>query len=133
MPAIWQAVACFGRIEAYCEKGTPSSEKYEEDIQPLPTSEKFYPFLISFQNATLAWSQKEPVLRDLSVDINQGITMIVGPVGCGKSTLIESILHQHMIKNGSRTASFSRAAYCPQTPWIKNDTIRNNIIGFLEI
>lgn len=133
MPALWQAVACFDRIEAYFAKGTPSSAKHEEEIQPLSTSEKFYPFLISFQNANIAWApEKEPVLRNLSVHIHQGITMIVGPVGCGKSTLIESILHQHMVTNGSRTASFSRAAYCPQTPWITNDTIRNNIIGFLE-
>ncbi|KUM63729.1 hypothetical protein ACN42_g3370 [Penicillium freii] len=133
MPAIWQAIACFNRIEAYGANGTNSSAKYEEEMQPLPTSEKFYPSLISFQNATIAWSsEKEPVLRDLSVDIHRGITMIVGPVGCGKSTLIESTLHQHMVKNGSRTASFSRAAYCPQIPWIQNDTIRNNIIGFLE-
>ncbi|KAJ5518656.1 ABC transporter integral membrane type 1 [Penicillium expansum] len=133
MPALWQAVACFDRIEAYFAKGTLSSAKHEEEIQPLSTSEKFYPFLISFQNANIAWApEKEPVLRDLSVHIHQGITMIVGPVGCGKSTLIESILHQHMVTNGSRTASFSRAAYCPQTPWITNDTIRNNIIGFLE-
>lgn len=133
MPAIWQAISCFNRIEAYCANGTNSSAKYEEEMQPLPTSGKTYPSLISFHNATIAWSsEKEPVIRDLSVDIHRGITMIVGPVGCGKSTLIESILHQHMVKNGSRTASFSRAAYCPQIPWIKNDTIRNNIIGFLE-
>lgn len=58
--------------------------------------------------------------------------MIVGPVGCGKSTLIEAMLHQRMVKSGSRIASFSRAAYCPQVPWIMNDTIRNNIIGFQE-
>lgn len=37
-----------------------------------------------------------------------------------------------MVKNGFRTASFSKAAYCPQTPWITNDTIRNNIIGFRQ-
>ena len=133
MPSIWQAITCFGRIEEYCGERTSSSAKYEEGVQPLPTSEKPYPFLISFQNANISWySKKEPVLRDLSVNIHRGITMVVGPVGCGKSTLIESILHQHMVKTGSRTASFSRAAYCPQIPWIRNDTIRKNIIGFLE-
>ncbi|CAG8907277.1 unnamed protein product [Penicillium egyptiacum] len=133
MPALWQAVACFARIETYCGEGTALSAKYEEEVQPSLTSEKFYPLLISFKNANIAWSwKKNSVLCNLNVNIYQGITIIVGPVGCGKSTLIESILHQHMVKNGSRTASFSRAAYCPQTPWIRNDTIRNNIIGFLE-
>ncbi|KAJ5959013.1 ABC transporter integral membrane type 1 [Penicillium vulpinum] len=133
MPSLWQAVACFDRIEAYCGKGSSLSTKYEEEVQPLLTPEKYYPFLISFQNANIAWSpEKEPVLCNLTVDIPQGITMLIGPVGCGKSTLLESILNQHMVTNGSRTASFSRAAYCPQIPWIRNDTIRNNIIGFME-
>ncbi|KAJ5205337.1 ABC transporter transmembrane domain type 1 [Penicillium cf. griseofulvum] len=133
MPALWQAIACFDRIEAYCAKCTPSSAKYEDEAQPVPSSEKFCPFLISFQDADIAWSSdKDPVLRHLTLNIHQGITMIVGPVGCGKSTLIESILSQYMVKDGSRTASFSRAAYCPQIPWITNNTIRTNIIGFLE-
>ncbi|KAJ5748022.1 ABC transporter transmembrane domain type 1 [Penicillium nucicola] len=133
MPALWQAIACFDRIEAYCAKCTSSSAKYEDETQPVPSSEKFCPFLISFQDANIAWSSdKDPVLRHLNLNIHQGITMIVGPVGCGKSTLVESILSQHMVKDGSRTASFSRAAYCPQIPWITNDTIRTNIIGFLE-
>ncbi|KAJ6186285.1 ABC transporter transmembrane domain type 1 [Penicillium mononematosum] len=133
MPALWQAVACFDRIGAYCAEGTTLSEKCDDEVQPLPTSEKVRPFLISFQNADIAWSsEKESMLCNLNVNIYPGITMIVGPVGCGKSTLIESILHQHMVKNGSRTRSFSRAAYCPQTPWIRNVTIQNNIVGFLE-
>jgi ATP-binding cassette subfamily C (CFTR/MRP) protein 1 len=133
MPALWQAIACFDRIEAYCAKCTSSSAKCEDETQPVPSSEKFCPFLISFQDANIAWSSdKDPVLRHLNLNIHQGITMIVGPVGCGKSTLVESILSQHMVKDGSRTASFSRAAYCPQIPWITNNTIRANIIGFLE-
>ncbi|KAL5044290.1 hypothetical protein BDW71DRAFT_186330, partial [Aspergillus fruticulosus] len=56
----------------------------------------------------------EPVLRILTVNIPGGVTMIVGPLGCGKSTLIEAILHEQMVKSGSRIATFSRAAYCPQ-------------------
>ncbi|KAJ5876483.1 ABC transporter transmembrane domain type 1 [Penicillium soppii] len=133
MPALWQAIACFDRIEAYCAKCTSSSAKCEDETQPVPSSEKFCPFLISFQDANIAWSSdKDPVLRHLNLNIHQGITMIVGPVGCGKSTLVESILSQHMVEDGSRTASFSRAAYCPQIPWITNNTIRANIIGFLE-
>ena len=133
MPALWQAIACFDRIEAYCEKCTPSSANNEDEAQPVPSSEKFLPFLVSFKDADIAWSSdKDPVLRHVNLIIHQGITMVVGPVGCGKSTLVESILSQHMVKDGSRRASFSRAAYCPQVPWIMNDTIRANIIAFHE-
>ncbi|RDW81522.1 Cyclic peptide transporter [Aspergillus mulundensis] len=132
MPAIWQAIACFDRIEAYCKQ--PSTLRMDEEAElQQPASEKPNPFLLSFQNATISWSlEQDPVFRDMSLNIPRGVTMIVGPVGCGKSTLLEAMLHKHMVKTGSRIAYFSRAAYCPQAPWILNDTIRNNIIGFQE-
>ncbi|QGA17379.1 hypothetical protein EYB26_005050 [Talaromyces marneffei] len=37
-----------------------------------------------------------------------------------------------MVTGGTITASFSKAAYCPRSPWIQNDTIRRNIIGVSE-
>jgi ATP-binding cassette subfamily C (CFTR/MRP) protein 1 len=126
MPAIWQAVACFGRIETYCAKDSRATL-----ISLSSKPEEFHASLVSFQNANIAWSSdQEPVLPNLKLTIHQGITMIVGPVGSGKSTLLESIVNQHMVKTGSMTTSFSRAAYCPQIPWIRNDTVRGNIIGF---
>ncbi|KAJ6043571.1 uncharacterized protein N7446_001769 [Penicillium canescens] len=128
MPAIWQAVTCFDRIETYCAK---DSRATLISLSSLSKSEEFHPSLVSFQNANIAWSSdQEPVLPNLILTIHQGITMIVGPVGSGKSTLLESIVNQHMVKTGSMTTSFSRAAYCPQIPWIRNDTVRGNIIGF---
>jgi ABC-type bacteriocin/lantibiotic exporter with double-glycine peptidase domain len=128
MPAIWQAVACFDRIETYCAK---DSRATLISIPFLSKSEEFHPSLVSFQDANIAWSSdQDPVLPNLKLTIHQGITMIVGPVGSGKSTLLESIVNQHMVKTGSMTTSFSRAAYCPQIPWITNDTVRDNIIGF---
>ncbi|KAL4768167.1 putative multidrug resistance-associated protein [Aspergillus nidulans var. acristatus] len=114
MPAIWQAMACFVRIEAYCKQTSTLCMNDEVEVEP-PASGKLAPFLVSFQNAIISWSSRQhAVLRDLSVNIPPGVTMIVGPVGCGKSTLIEAMLHEHMV------------------PWIMNDTIRNNIIGFQE-
>lgn len=87
--------------------------------------------LVSFKNADISWSlEKEPTLQNLSLNIRKGgISMIIGPVGCGKSTLLESMINRNMVIRGSISASFSRTAYCPQIPWIQNDTIRNNIIG----
>lgn len=60
MPALWQAIACFHRIEAYCAKCTPSSAKCEDEAQPAPSSEKFCPFLISFQDADRQRSRAPP-------------------------------------------------------------------------
>ncbi|KAI9745550.1 MAG: hypothetical protein M1818_001084 [Claussenomyces sp. TS43310] len=55
--------------------------------------------------------------------------MVIGPVGSGKSTLLETILGNSNLSSGSATSSLSRVAYCPQIPWIQNNTIRQNIIG----
>jgi ABC-type bacteriocin/lantibiotic exporter with double-glycine peptidase domain len=69
------------------------------------------------------------VLRDLNLTIRKGITMIIGPVGSGKSALIESILGQTSLKKGSTTGPLSRVGYCSQTPWVLNNTIQQNITG----
>ncbi|KAL4939785.1 hypothetical protein BDV06DRAFT_230810 [Aspergillus oleicola] len=111
MPALWQAIACFERIQAYCKQTSLFTD--EEAENHSSTHEKFSSFLLSFENANIAWSSdKQSDISSLRLDIPRGVTMIVGPVGCGKSTLIEAILDKNM------------------TPWIINDTIRNNITGF---
>lgn len=135
MPATLQAVACFGRIEKYCSESSSSKQAaediVEEDKEAEPSEKSLDTPLVSFKNADVSWSlEKEPTLQNLSLKIRQGgIFMIMGPVGCGKSTLLESMINQSMVIRGSISASFSRTAYCPQIPWIQNDTIRNNIIG----
>ncbi|RCI10632.1 hypothetical protein L249_4464 [Ophiocordyceps polyrhachis-furcata BCC 54312] len=72
----------------------------------------------------------EPILRKLSFEVRRGkITMIYGPVGSGKSTLLKLLLGEMPITSGTVTANFSKAAYCPQTPWITWGSVQQNIIG----
>ncbi|GAD97261.1 multidrug resistance-associated protein, putative [Paecilomyces variotii No. 5] len=58
--------------------------------------------------------------------------MIVGPVGSGKSALIKSILGEMAVKKGSIHVPFRDIVYCPQIPWIVDDTIWHNITGGTE-
>lgn len=145
MPAILQAAACFTRIEKYCIddstilQSSSSAQAFEGHIQkdkepqPYDMPKLSNTPLVSFTNADISWSpQKETTLQNLSLNIRKGIVMIIGPVGCGKSTLLESMINQNMVTGGSISASFSKAAYCPQTTWIQNDTIRSNIVGVSE-
>lgn len=133
MPALLQAVACFGRIEKYCSESSSnraSAEIIQANNEAQPCEKLPDTPLISFDNVMISWSpEKEPILQNLSLNIRRGITMIIGPVGCGKSTLLESMINRNMVIGGSVSTSFLTAAYCPQIPWIQNDTIRNNIIG----
>ncbi|OJJ69537.1 hypothetical protein ASPBRDRAFT_198193 [Aspergillus brasiliensis CBS 101740] len=83
------------------------------------------------QDLSAAWSvDDEPVLRSLSFQINPGlITMLVGPVGCRKSTLLKLLLGEVAEVSGTISTNFATAAYCSQTPWITFGTVRQNIVG----
>lgn len=55
--------------------------------------------------------------------------MLIGPVGCGKSTLLQAILGETTYTTGTILVNASQIAYCSQTPWLVNDTIRQNVLG----
>lgn len=72
------------------------------------------------------------ILRNISMHFESGqVTMIIGPVGCGKSTLIQVILSEAQCSQGSviLNETLDNIAYCGQTAWIQNKSIRQNIIG----
>ncbi|MCJ1394407.1 hypothetical protein MMC18_007285 [Xylographa bjoerkii] len=145
MPSVLQAVFCFNRIEEYCKikSSVPSGHSTstlsfgessdEMELRGRQTTSTSDNLLVSFKNATVSRSSEPAaVLHGLNLSIRRGITMIIGPVGCGKSTLIDTILGSSTLRSGSATVPLSRVAYCPQNPWIVNNTIRHNIIGATE-
>ncbi|TCD64284.1 hypothetical protein EIP91_004292 [Steccherinum ochraceum] len=66
-------------------------------------------------------------LSNVNLSIYEGqLTAIVGPVGTGKSSLLEAIIGE--MRKISGTVKFKGSvAYCPQTAWIQNATVRDNI------
>ncbi|KAF4849717.1 ABC transporter atnG [Colletotrichum siamense] len=146
VPNIVQGIACFTRIEAFCLKASRAPQKGSSGLSEVgmrrtsdvelitqTTAQAAEDIITSFQDATISWSSEtDVVLGHLSLRIKRGITMIVGPVGCGKSCLLESILSETTLHSGSLTAPALRIAYCSQNPWILNNTIRHNITGGLE-
>ncbi|GMF80879.1 unnamed protein product [Aspergillus oryzae] len=142
MPALAQAVSCFDRIDEYLTVDPQSSKRSMStdsiarpsddgvELQQKPSGAIPEGLLASFHAATISKSpDAEAVFDRLTLNVRRGVTMITGPVGCGKTTLLESILGASFVKRGSVVASLSRAAYCSQVPWIQNQTIRQNIVG----
>ncbi|KFG85665.1 ABC transporter [Metarhizium anisopliae] len=85
---------------------------------------------IVIKDATAGYSAEFSILTGINLEISRGkTTVVVGPVGCGKSTLLRLILGEMPVTSGTVSTSFSRAAFCPQSPWITWGTIQNNIIG----
>jgi ATP-binding cassette subfamily C (CFTR/MRP) protein 1 len=55
--------------------------------------------------------------------------MITGPVGVGKTTLLKTILGELSCDEGNVYVQSRRMAYCSQSPWLQNGTIRQAICG----
>lgn len=146
LPSCAQAAACFGRIDEYCQKGavssqpppSASSEPCESEsviLRHLKTTQiPLTDHTIRFENADIAWStdSSKSVLRDLSVSIRPGFTAIIGPVASGKSTLLSAIVGETVVRKGSVVSNLPGVAFCSQTPWIMDETIRYNITGSPE-
>ena len=57
--------------------------------------------MIRYQNITKAYGAGTPVLRDLSLDVADGETLVLlGPSGCGKTTLLKMTNQLVALGNG---------------------------------
>eukprot|EP00697_Spironema_sp_BW2_P016516 gnl/Spiro4/7777_TR4091_c0_g1_i1.p1 gnl/Spiro4/7777_TR4091_c0_g1~~gnl/Spiro4/7777_TR4091_c0_g1_i1.p1 ORF type:complete len:1516 (+),score=565.05 gnl/Spiro4/7777_TR4091_c0_g1_i1:47-4594(+) len=72
--------------------------------------------------------ERVATLQDISFRIaGPSCVMICGPVGAGKSTLCSALLAQVDKTRGSITVRGS-VAYCAQQAWIKNTTLKDNVL-----
>lgn len=77
---------------------------------------------------------KEALISAIQVKIPRGkFTMIVGPVGCGKTTLLKALLGEVPALGGRIQYLGSDVAYCDQSPFHMNGTVRESITAFSEL
>ncbi|UKZ85058.1 uncharacterized protein TrAFT101_000933 [Trichoderma asperellum] len=87
--------------------------------------------VIDVENATFNWSPDRPVLSNVSFSLSRSqLALLIGPVASGKTTLLKGILGEVPHSNGKVSLASSSLSWCEQTPWIMNQTIRDNIIGY---
>ncbi len=69
-------------------------------------------------------------LRDLDLEVRRGsLVAVVGRVGSGKSTLLSSILGEVSRTSGrASVAAGISVGYAPQQAWIRNLTLRDNVL-----
>ncbi|KAI8290846.1 ABC transporter atnG [Colletotrichum sp. SAR 10_98] len=155
LPMIVQSLACFDRIQDFCTYGprpatldsqistftSPSSTdihlvslKNEGDSKFADSQQRF---AVSFKGDSFGWKKDQAVLHDLTVDIpRNAVTVVIGPVGSGKSSFLRAILGE-LIPMSPLTAGPAvgnppdkgGVAYCSQSPWLENGTIRQNVLG----
>ena len=67
-------------------------------------------------------------LSNLNLTVGRGeLVAVIGSVGCGKSSLLAALAGDMRQTYGHVTFGAYRA-FCPQTAWIRNTTVRENIL-----
>jgi ATP-binding cassette subfamily C (CFTR/MRP) protein 1 len=115
----------------------PGSSGLESDgSSPRNDDEKPGEALIDVREASFGWNKDgdKAILNNISLKILPStLTLLVGPIASGKSTLLKSLLGETYLHSGSiRFGDTDNVAYCDQEAWILNRSIRENIVGFSE-
>ncbi|KAJ5823864.1 ABC transporter transmembrane domain type 1 [Penicillium robsamsonii] len=88
-----------------------------------------YAIVVNF--ATVRYdTDPQPVLKDIDLKIKAGsLVLVVGVTGSGKTTLAKTILGDTKLQSGSVSTSSDHMAFCAQSPWLRDGTIRDIIAG----
>lgn len=154
LPVVIQTLACFDRVQEYCNYGVDtrntessdtknqnstadvredsSSQDVAHEVIQLDSKSPRPDQCILFNDESFKWKVDGPlILKNIKINIRPAtFTALVGPVGSGKSSLLESILGETIAQSPllQKKRPIS-SAYCSQMPWLENKTIRDNIIG----
>ncbi|XP_030376299.1 multidrug resistance-associated protein 4 [Scaptodrosophila lebanonensis] len=85
---------------------------------------------IVFKNIDANWDAVKPqrTLQDINLEIQRGqLCAVIGPVGAGKSSLLQLLLGELPIIDGSVVIQ-GELSYAAQEPWLFTGTVRNNIL-----
>jgi len=128
--ALASAARVFDLIEE--EKQTPD----KENAHILEHAEG----CVDIANAAFSYSKEKPLIRDLNLSVKPGERIaIVGPTGCGKTTIINLLMRFYDVDSGSIavdgndirdiTRHSLRASYgmVLQDTWLRSGTVRDNI------
>ncbi|KAK6854265.1 hypothetical protein PG995_009358 [Apiospora arundinis] len=148
VPQIIAGLACIGRIQKYleCETRNDFRSVIHANEASIPTAaEEPTPEpgkgtltsgnrpAITINEASYGWTPESMVLRDINAKFSSSaLTIVCGPVGCGKTSLCKALLGEIPFHSGRMHlhTSYRRIGFCDQTPFLYNGSIRHNIIGF---
>ncbi|KAH0598736.1 hypothetical protein MHUMG1_04040 [Metarhizium humberi] len=89
--------------------------------------------MLRLVDATFSVDDSTEVFDSIDMTIEQGtLSMVVGRVGCGKSCLLKAMAGEVPLKSGTIETRQRSLAYCDQTPWVTNVSVKDNIIAQSE-
>ena len=115
-----RALVSVRRVDAYLAAEEGSTLRQSPEL-PLGT--------ISIKGANFFWraSQKTPTLENVFLHIKpRQQVVVIGKVGSGKTALLHGILGEMYSTEVAK--GFGTVAYCHENPWIRDITVRENIL-----
>ncbi|KAK5992013.1 ABC multidrug transporter B [Cladobotryum mycophilum] len=146
IPSTAASLGCFDRIQEFLltpqriDKRIITDAKTQpytdsDDESPPDVMRLRDPIAISADRLSIRPAPSaELVLKDVSFAIPRGsLTMVIGPVGSGKTTLVNAILGELPCENGGVVSvAFKDVGLCVQMPWLPNVEIRQAITGYAD-
>jgi ABC-type multidrug transport system fused ATPase/permease subunit len=138
-PQVVSALACLSRIQAFLESETRYdcrqilADQRRNDEKSLAPTEDASDSDLVIQSGRFGWEVGKFVLQDVNTRVvTSSLTIVVGPVGSGKSTFCKALLGEIPFSEGNvvlRTR-FARVGFCEQTAFLMNGSIKENIVGY---
>ncbi|KAF5510100.1 ABC transporter FUM19 [Colletotrichum siamense] len=138
-PQLLAGFSCLRRVQDFLEKDSRHDFRNCTDTSTMtsekPTATSGNPPAIKIINGSFGWSEQTFVLKKLDLSIPSGLTVVIGPVASGKSTLCKAMLGETPFSEGQVIMGVDTrvVGYCDQAPFLWNATIKDNIVGFSEM
>lgn len=90
------------------------------------------PIAVAFEDSTILPAPNATIaaVKNASFTVQTGsLTILVGPVGSGKTVLLKAILGELPCSSGKVSVSSKDMSFCKQTSWILNISVKDGICG----
>ncbi len=129
------AVTCAGRVFALMDE--------QEEVEKIPPREQIGTATgaMEIEHVDFSYVEDKPLIQDLNLSVKPGQRVaIVGPTGCGKTTIINLIMRFYDVNRGSikmdgrdirdlsRENLRSQYGMVLQETWLKDGTVLENIL-----
>ncbi len=128
------ALACAGRLIELIEEPAQESDKDNAVLTAVKGN-------VAMENVSFSYLPEQKLIEKLNLSVKAGQKIaVVGPTGCGKTTLINLLMRFYDVTGGTITVEGQdvrkvtrdslRSAYgmVLQETWLKSGTIRENIV-----
>ncbi|KAI9691968.1 MAG: hypothetical protein M1820_009646 [Bogoriella megaspora] len=142
VPPFMGALGCLERIQNFLSKdaapnvridfvsrhNTPARDTDEIEMTSFAAGESSIAFRIA--NGSFGVDNRAALLHDIDLEIPRGsFTMLFGKVASGKSILLRTFVKEMVTLEGSLDVRTGGVAFCGQSAWLRNVTLRENIIA----